>query len=282
MNLLKDEVLANKVKLENIEKELETQIEQLHSKEENWMKIEEEVQEIVKRNNHIVRFNVGGKEFNTRLSTLVSIKETFFYRLVHSQEFDLTEVLYFDRSPRYFSIILDFLRYKTLDLKRLSKDEKFDLRFEAEFFEVTDISEKLGDLNAELEIIAFEYTGPYSYNEVTAGTNRLEDISDRSLQKGICANSPGWIIFELNDEWEITEMDLGGFAGNSSLWAPDNGNGATILTSLDKNNWVTVGSIPLGFGSNIKTIKVTKSIARYLKFNCTSYLGIGYISIKQN
>jgi len=132
-----------------------------------------------------------------------------------------------------------------------------------------------------MDIIRFEYSGPYNYNNQIAGTNRLEDISDRSLKKGICAITPGWIIFELNDEWEISEIEIGGFAGNNSLWAPENGAGATILTSLDKSNWATVGSVPSGFGTTIKTVKLTKSVARYLKFTCTNYLGIGYFSIKQ-
>ena len=107
------------------------------------------------------------------------------------------------------------------------------------------------------------------------------DIKDKSCTKGICANSPGWIVIELNQEWEFDTIMVGGWKGNSTLWYADNGAGAQILTSTDKTNWKSVGTIPYGYGNNIATVKLTKSSARYIKFNCNSYVGIGYLFIQK-
>ena len=157
---------------------------------------------------------------------------------------------------------------------------KWDLRFEAQFFEITELQNQLGDFNAKLEIVEFEHSGNYSYKNKIAGTGRVEDLNDRSLQKGICATSPGFIIFTLNDEFTLTELDIGGFCGNASLWNSANGEGATIQISNDKTNWVTIGAIPTGFGNDIKTVKLTKASGKFLKFSSTTYLGIGYLNLR--
>ena len=136
MNLLKDEVIVNKARLDKLEEELENQISLLQDKQDRWTQIENDVRDIVRKDNKIVTFNVSGKIFSTRLSTLIALKETLFYRLVHLQEYDYSQTIYLDRNPKYFLMILDYLRYQKIDLKKLSKDEKMELRFEAEYFEV--------------------------------------------------------------------------------------------------------------------------------------------------
>ena len=99
---------------------------------------------------------------------------------------------------------------------------------------------------------------------------------------GICVASPGWIIIELNNEWEIDEIEVGGYKGNSTAWAPDNGNNAKILTSPNKINWTEVGLIPSGFGSSVKNVRLTRSTGKWIKFQSTGYLGIGYLEIEKN
>ena len=97
---------------------------------------------------------------------------------------------------------------------------------------------------------------------------------------GICAISPGWIVIELNKEWEFDEIEVAGWNGNTTLWGVANGAGASILTSTDKSDWKTVGTLPTDFGDTIKSVKLTKSSGKYIKFNCNSYLGLGYLHIK--
>jgi hypothetical protein len=99
--------------------------------------------------------------------------------------------------------------------------------------------------------------------------------------KGVCAGSPGWIIVEMKRECEFEEMEIAGWKGNSTIWYCENGSGANILTSMDKEKWTQVGNIPSGYGSKIAKVKVKKSFAKYIKFQYTSYIGIGYLNIKK-
>jgi hypothetical protein len=281
MENLKHEIIAKKEELERLEKRLEDEINSLADKE-NQYSITCAKADFLKeeQGERLVNINCSGRLFTTKVKTLLNIRDTLLYKLIISEEYNLDETLEFDRNPRFFLMILDYLRFRNMDIKRLSKEDKADLRFEAQYFEITELCNQLGEFNAKLEILEFEYSGPYAYKGKEAGTGRLEDLTDKSLKKGICATSPGWITFTLNDEFVIKEIDVGGYCGNSSLWNSQNGEGATIQTSVDKANWKTVGSIPSGFGSEIKTCFVSKSSAKYVKFTSTSYLGIGYLSIR--
>jgi len=130
----------------------------------------------------------------------------------------------------------------------------------------------------EAKYIAFEFSGSY----MTAGSNKVEDLNDfndRSLQRGICATSPGWINIELQDKITIHEIEVGGWNGNSSIWGVSNGGGATISTSNDKSSWQSVGTLPSGFGATVQQITLTKPEAKYVRFQHNSYLGLGYFRI---
>ena len=76
-------------------------------------------------------------------------------------------------------------------------------------------------------------------------------------------------------------MEIGGFLGNSTLWYPGNGGGADILTSVDNKNWQKVGKVSSGFSKGICSVNVKETIAKYIKFESGSYLGYGYLGIKE-
>lgn len=132
-----------------------------------------------------------------------------------------------------------------------------------------------------IEFVRFFSSGNYGYGGQTAGTNKVEDLKDRSLSKGICANTPGWITIELNNEWEIEEIEIGGYNGNTSLWGASNGASAQISTSKDNNTWLNVGTLPSTYGAVITTVRLTKSVGRFIKFQNNSYMGIGFLEIKK-
>jgi hypothetical protein len=102
-----------------------------------------------------------------------------------------------------------------------------------------------------------------------------------TCNKGICAIRPGWIIIELNDQWEFDEIDIGGYGGYRFYWDASNGKGCSILTSRDKNVWTTAGRIPNNYTNTIQNVKLTRSTGRYIKFQGDSYLCIGYLIIKK-
>lgn len=204
------------------------------------------------------------------------MKDTLFSKLILSGKFDLSEEIFIDRSPKLFPFILNFIRFSKLNYKRFTKEELSELLAEADYYEIGEISQYLEDRLEEIEFISYESSGAFIYNNQTAGTESLEGLKDKSLTKGICAKSPGWIVIELNSEWEFEEIELAGWNGNSTWWYA-----GKIQTSIDKKTWKDVGLIPSNYGSMIQTVKVTKSSAKYVKFSNDSYIGIGYLNIKK-
>lgn len=286
MNQEKEQILFKineyKSKLTLLEEKLKENLTTIENKKKKNEEEDNQIQALIKeKGNEIIKINCSGEKHMIYLKTLLSIKDTLFTKILTSNSFDYSNEILFDRNPRHFLTILNYFRFKKIDFKRLSKTEKTDLRFESMYFEVSDLQKQLGEFNAKLEIVEFEHSGDYSYKGNKAGTGRVEDLSDKSLLKGICATSPGFILFTLNDEFKIKEIDVGGYCGNSSIWNPINGEGANIEVSLDKTNWNNIGSIPVGFGTEIRTVKIKESSScKYIKFSSSSYLGIGYLNIR--
>jgi hypothetical protein len=91
----------------------------------------------------IIHLNVGGTKFSTSRQTLTCIQDSFFTSLL-SQRIptcrDETGALFIDRDPKLFSIILNFLRTKELDVNGVDISV---LRHEAEFYGVLPLVQRL-------------------------------------------------------------------------------------------------------------------------------------------
>lgn len=130
-------------------------------------------------------------------------------------------------------------------------------------------------------ITKFEFSGSYMSGNNLAGTNNLNDLNDTSLMKGICAVSPGWIVFEFSYIAKISSLKIAGWHGNPNIWGPGNGTGGNIYVSTDKNSWDLIGNIPNIAEKSIKTVHLNEAkAAKYLKFQNNGYLGIGYFEIE--
>ena len=281
-DLLKHELSNLKSKLEGIEQSLEDKLLEVNIREDKWVQMETKVNEIIQANTEkIIRLIVGGKKFATRQETFLRIRDSLFYKIAASDRFNLDQELFFDRSPKVFAYILDYLRGKKIHYDGLSQDKLQQLLLDADYYELSEISSDLKDIVKEIEFVRFERNAEYIYNELPVGTHRAQDLNDKSLNKGICATSPGWITIELGGEYEIEDIEIGGFNGDSTAWYVANGSGAQIQTSIDKNSWKTVGTIPSDFGATIISIRLSKSSGRYIKFTHNSYLGLGYLKIKK-
>jgi hypothetical protein len=91
----------------------------------------------------IVNLNVGGTRFSTSRQTLCSIQDSFFSSLLSGRIptcRDESGALFIDRDPKYFSIILNFLRTKELELNGVDISS---LRHEAEFFGISPLVKRL-------------------------------------------------------------------------------------------------------------------------------------------
>ena len=78
--------------------------------------------------NSMIKLNVGGKDQNSMLTKMFSSDARG--RVPANQ--DANGAFFFDRCPRYFSVILNFMRSGKLE-KRVDIDLNF-LRHEAEYF----------------------------------------------------------------------------------------------------------------------------------------------------
>ncbi|XP_075150760.1 SH3KBP1-binding protein 1 [Haematobia irritans] len=98
----------------------------------------------------LVNLNVGGQRFSTSRQTLTWIPDTFFTALLSgriSSLRDETGAIFIDRDPSLFSIILNYLRTKEIDVKNC---EIRALRHETEYYGLTPLVKRLAlceDLN---------------------------------------------------------------------------------------------------------------------------------------
>jgi len=64
------------------------------------------------------------------------------------------------------------------------------------------------------------------------------------------------------------------------MWNPVNGANAKISVSADGCNWESIGSLPSTFGKQIQKLKLQRQTkCKFIRFNHTSYLGIGYLKV---
>jgi hypothetical protein len=282
---IRDELYNMKMKMETLEEELSKQLVEAEEKYKKWNEIDKEVDEMRQNAFDIITINVGGKTFQTKIDTLLSIKDTLFYKIIVSKKLDLMDPIFIDRNYKFFKYIMTFLRYQKINLNELSRLDLDDLLEEATFYEMDALVQFISENTKEIRFKRFEFSGLYNSGFITAGTNNIEHINnyeDRSATNGICANSPGWIILELEFEVEFSKIEIAGWNGNPSIWASSNGSEAAIKTSLDKSNWITVGNIPSNYSGAITTLELQTSHAKYIKFDHNSYLGIGYCRLLQS
>ena len=283
--LIKEELLNLRKNLPLIEQELEEKIYSVKIQIDNFTQLDQEAELIRANSQQRVRLNVGGKIFETSVKTLMSQKDTFFYKLILSKKFNLNDEIFIDRNPRLFHVFINYLWNNSFDLSEFKKSDHFELYLEACFYNIPEISSVIEGIKGksqkpELQYLSFEFKGPYSSGSIQAGTNKLEDLLDASCEKGICSDSPGWIIIEFNDLFDFEEIEVGGWNGNSSIWASSNGSNASIEVSIDKNKWEKVGNLPSNFNGSVSLVILNKICsASYIKFNHNSYLGIGYLKI---
>ncbi|CAH0550652.1 unnamed protein product [Brassicogethes aeneus] len=91
----------------------------------------------------ILHLNVGGKRFSTSRQTLTLIPDTFFTSLLSGRISSLRDekgAIFIDRDPKIFSIILNYLRTKDIELNGV---DLRTLRHEAEYYNIAPLVKRL-------------------------------------------------------------------------------------------------------------------------------------------
>ncbi len=245
---LQSNFLSIKSKMKKVESDLQTQINDLLEKERDWNEIENKAKSIDQ--NKIIRFNVSGTKFSTKIKTLLSVKDTIFYGLILTSNIDLNKEIFFDRSARLFSIILDFLRYKEFDLENLSYNEINDLLFEAEYFEIPPLIDFIGTKH----IVHFVkltgtsiMTGVDKKSKLDDGPESLHEYGSKT---GIAVLSGGNIIVEFDKKIKIREIE---FESYDDLSCKKDCTAGLIFT-WENEAWKKVGAIPVKYYKQLNKV----------------------------
>ena len=280
MSLLDLHGLKNK--LEALESKIQHQMEGVKGRNEKLEAIEKIYAEQYFPKQTKVNFNIAGTVFTISTHSIEQFPDSLFYSLINDPLIKLNESIFLDRNPIVFSLLLNYVRGKKINYSRLSKQMIHDLKIEAEFFEVWEIYDSIELKYQDPKIINVTTSGNYVYKENVAGTNKFEDLNSNNNLTGVCANSPGCIIVELNKECNIEALDYMGFAGDKKIWNPSNGAGAKIFASVDGKSYSNFGVLS-GLGEKLKTLTLKEPVtAKYIKFEHSTYLGLGYLKIKES
>ncbi|CAK9822695.1 BTB/POZ domain-containing protein KCTD3 [Anthophora retusa] len=132
----------------------------------------------------IVHLNVGGTRFSTSKQTLTWVPDSFFTALLSNRiasHRDEIGALFIDRDPKLFSIILNYLRTKDIDLKNV---DLRTLRHEAEYYGITPLVKRLilcEDLTQSScgDVLFYGYLPPPSIplQEPTTVPSNVGDVS---------------------------------------------------------------------------------------------------------
>ena len=237
------------------------------------------------QNNRHIRLNIGGKIFETMEKTLQKDQNCLFAVLLEQNktEYFFTDEIFIDRSPYNFDIILNYLRDGQINYSSYSEVELKSLYLDSQFYEISDIRDYLDEKYRPIAITDVKYTGPYIFKGQTAGSLDLLSINNEDLMTGVCCNAPGKIEVEFNGTYEVSEIRLGSYQGNLGIWYPGNGSGAKIYSSENGKDYKYVDIIPSKFTKEIITIKLKDKIKlKYLKFECASYLGLGFLGLTRD
>ena len=283
-NVLGESLLNIKEKLDDISPFLSSQLKQLDNNGIRWFEFDSKKQKLINDGaaNKAVNINVGGKHFQTSLLTILNNADTLFFNLIMTDQWDPSEELFVDRNYSYFNLVLSFLRNGKVSISSFKDEEIENIIFEARYYHLNLMVKYLETYCKEVKFVSFEFSGEYRSGDQVAGTNNIEDLNnleDTSCMKGICTGYPGWLTIELSRDVEFEQLEIGGYRGNTNLYASSNGSGASIKTSTDKENWTTVGTIHTSYATSVYLHPLTLSKARYIKFEHNSYIGIGYLKV---
>jgi len=260
----------------NISKQIDERLKIVQEKEQQWLALEKLMKENAAKSKTKISLNVGGKKFATSKSTLLSCQGTYFYAMLSSGHWQPDEdgEYFIDRNPKFFGIILDFLRTGKLDTKGLDKDSLEKLKQDLDYYLIKAQFEIKPDIiqNPTYQI---EFNAPY---HPANSRNTAESLQDGNWMSGVCCNSPGWMIVDFQKEIFLNNLQVVGYHGNSVDWYPGNGNNASILYSINKRDWTNTGQ-KLGNLESSKPnfICLGGLVARYVKFDHNAFLGFSVL-----
>jgi len=141
MEIKKDDDISNLTSnFKRLMEVAEKKIKECEENQKKWNEVEKMMKENQDKAQQIIKFNVGGRKFETSKSTLLLIPNTYFYALLSSGNFqpDSKGYYFIDRNGSNFECILDFLRTGKLRTSDLSQEQLLILEEDLDYFLISD------------------------------------------------------------------------------------------------------------------------------------------------
>lgn len=284
MSNFKDDLSSFKAQLEVIELEMNNKITSLNDDEQQHMLKEASLLKRLPLLPKTMKLNIGGTKFSALIKNIMNHKNTLFNFILEDENCDLTKEIYFERSPKFFDEILNFLKHKKFDFSRYDRNELKEITEEAAYFELNEMLAFLNnDCLFEPIIVSFSSNGPYITGETIVGDTDIFAIMTDDPFTGLTSGYPGQFEFVLEKPSEISSISFMGYYGNTNYFASTNGSASNIEASLDGKVFNHVGNFPT-FNSDQKVQKFTVPTfkAKYIRIKSdTSYIGFSYIKFEK-
>lgn len=286
-------------KLENLEIALKEKVDNF---ELNVKKFDSEENQILNIKEKFkfkkIRFDVLGKKYSTTVETLVSIKDSFFYNLILNKKFEELEkiieneeIIYLNSDPKMFNYILEFLRFKELNIQNLTKKEKEILANECRFYNLHGIKDLITEFYiTPLKIENVEFNNPdQKFSKYQVVKNDFEKLNNLKPALGSSALKPseGLIIqayksclIELEEDSLIHSIDYKQISENPDIKLGTDYT-VNILASLDNINFEFLQTVNGETVAAVRTIKLKRLVkAKFIKLQTLKYnFGFNYFNI---
>jgi len=283
LEVFKSTVTAIKPQFEELNSALQDKLNELKMKEKEFVEMDEKADRILKeKGNKLVIINVSEKKFKTKLSTLLNIKDSIFYKLVCNGWFDKNEEIFIPESSYLFPAILDYMRYKTLEFKGYNKEELRALINVANYYNLYSLREGIDKYLWKPHIVGITYSDYYvSYNDKAKNIRVVKNLEDEeNLTNGInfIYSYTGTITFELDSLSELNTLIVYPYqkvyTDYNAYYLP-----ANWYLSEDGSSYTNCAIVTNIYSTSSCRFKLNGKKAKFLRCDITNNVGIGAIGI---
>jgi hypothetical protein len=132
-------------KINELEPYLSAQTKELDSKGMRWFQYDNKREKLLENgaDKLLLSINVGGKKFYISLATVLNNPDTLFFNLIMTDQWNIKDELFFDRSYTYFQIIISYLRNGIVNLAEYKDEELPSIEREAKYYLVSPLVDML-------------------------------------------------------------------------------------------------------------------------------------------
>jgi len=233
----------------------------------------------------VITIVVNGQPFKTSSNNILKQRDSLFFFCLISLGLETLKnnnwTLIFQRSPKHFEHILNYLKHKFSDLSSLSKEDVQELLEEAQYYELQGFIRQI-EKYLPVVIIDYRSPGPYQVNNYSSDYNLIGELDVSAIReqdnRGITTTTPGWLVFEFNKVAKFNAVSVIGYKGNTSF-SSSNGSNAVISVSMDGEHFEKAGRLGT-IGNSLCRVYLEITVeAKFIKFEGQSYIGFSYVEI---